>query len=99
MRCGHDQEMRRSSGKKDDSLGAGLAAAKEIGSPPSGGKSGSAEDGADVSPPTDCESRFGSGVFSGSSSKGFIVFQCGVSSASRKPGRRRRAEEAARGGR
>src|SRR5216683_4142407 len=98
-RWGHDQEMRRSSGRKDVTLKGGVAAAKEIGSPPRGGESGSGVDDAGASLSKGCESRFGSGGFSRLSSKRLIVLQRGVSWASRRPAHRRRAARAARGGR
>src|SRR3981189_3395892 len=99
MRWGHDQETRRSSGRKDVRLTGGAAAAYEIGSPPRHGESGSGEDDAGASRSRDWESRFGSGGFNGLSSKRLIVFQRVASWANRRQARRRPAAKATRGGR
>src|SRR6266849_442315 len=98
-RCTQVQEIRRSSGKLAAEDRAGVAAAKEMGSPPRGGETGSGEDGGGASLPKLCEAKFRSGGFSGSSSKWLIVFPRGVSWATPRPARRRPAARAARGGR
>src|SRR5258708_12555458 len=72
-RWGHDQEMRRSSGRKDVTLKGGVAAAKEIGPPPRGGESGSGGDDAGASLSQGRESRFGSWRFSGCASTTLIA--------------------------
>src|SRR5713101_6706809 len=66
-----------------------------MGSPPRGGESGSGKDDAGASLSKGCKPRSGSGGFSGLSSKRLIVFQRGVSWASRRPARRRPAARAA----
>src|SRR5260370_29409235 len=99
-RCGQDQEMRKSSGKLGVGAEAGGATAmQERGSPPSSGEIGSAGGDSCGWSNEECAGKFSSGGLGGLSSKRLIVFQCGVSWASQRPARQRRAAKAARGAR